>query len=1058
MSLSKKYQLPVYDPPAVYTDFTGGINTSLSNESLQPNELRDGLNCHYSNSALVNRPGASLVKKLQGLPITNNYQGDFIFAAKRNSWMISVRNGHIYYGQYNVEQEDLIMSELDIPVTPSEYIDSPDNYLVGIPIYNTEQDDKSHEGYICAHTTPGELPPVDPSDDVWQTVDTHTFDTVVSGRATHITYHTLVKISDPLSRTQRKVDIKLLINWDQSFTYIDTPSSGSAHYEITYCGGMARLGQMRYYKGMVLLDGSTMVNQPNGDGITLPLDVTLMETTFNANADFTVNVSIPAIPEPDPNTLYSLRIQNQRRVQGIPVTFKDLHGEDEVCFLMATGTRLIKIREVSSENVDSFLIGEILTAYVPNAWEYQHIGVNNLSPNPNYLIKEVVGAPSTEIGFIMTLPYELDLQQTTWEFSAVIACLTGYDKSDFYYKWEVKIKNKTDWKVLWYWNASLNPNDETSKGKHTIQTTRSDVETLLGEQLSAGDELLIRCALTSKFSSMYDIATETYKKEIDEDGDYVSEQADAIYSRTHVTKVIRDEYTFGVNDVDRTFYKIHSSTKIVADGQKALIYDSAPSYNSAEWFKTVISNYNYITYNGSLDFKTTKNEKIIGVVVFDTNIVVFSDNEQLGGNISVVSGNGDDYNDGQYYSPYKRNVANTKVSCDAYNTIQVADNYIIFKYRKDIYMLDTNDLSNTDTVRVESINDMVRQKLNSIEFPLDRIREPREGEHLIYDFHELRQQLKPDEIFSEVVDGYYGLIFPYQGFFVDTLEIPTVTDKYYEGAIEKYQNTLIENVSIKPGLRWKCYFREGHLYQNYSKTLYPWLRDTSYLFDICSVLYIEGIPHFVRTNGDLITFNNYDGTSYITSDFKLRFKSKAYDMEAPALCKFLDNLCIYYNRDFENLSQQTVWVHNEAAYELYGPENEAYITLINGLEDQVRYDERIKFDEALNLLDADKPIERYENEIYLDPIDKPVEILNSYEGIKNERGEWINPVLNRPSYTSRTFVPRWRFPFLSAQVTVEVRINQAFSLSALNFSYTSSDMPDFTRERLYRDIIRNNYK
>ena len=113
-------------------------------------------------------------------------------------------------------------------------------------------------------------------------------------------------------------------------------------------------------------------------------------SSSTANADFTVNVSIPAIPEPDPNTLYSLRIQNQRRVQGIPVTFKDLHGEDEVCFLMATGTRLIKIREVSSENVDSFLIGEILTAYVPNAWEYQHIGVNNLSPNHNYLIKEPI--------------------------------------------------------------------------------------------------------------------------------------------------------------------------------------------------------------------------------------------------------------------------------------------------------------------------------------------------------------------------------------------------------------------------------------------------------------------------------------------------------------------------------------------------------------------------------------------------------------------------------------------------------------------------------------------
>lgn len=930
MSLIKKYQLPVYDPPATYMDFTGGINTSLSNETLQPNELRDGLNCHYSNSALVNRPGASLVKRLEIPLTTDRYQGDFIFAGKNQNWFISVRNGHIFYGIYS-EEEIISMSLLHVNIEHTETVDDPHNYIIGLPTVVQFIDyEATHEGFIYKY--------------------------------------------DP---TQGKGE-----DGEDSGTEID------------------------------------------------PDDSNLIET---------------------------LIIQNTRRVQGIPVTFKNLNGEDEVCFLMATGTRLLRLREYIDENNRAELYGEILGANTPNAWEFKTIGVNNLSPFPNYLVKESIGTPTTEIGQIMTTPYELALNQTNWTFTAIISCLTGYDKADFYYKWEIKKKNVTDWKTLWWWNSSLNPNSGSSRGKHTITTTKSAVESLIGT-LSANDEVLIRCTLTSKFSSMYDIANQTYVKELDEDGDFVSEQADAIYSRTHVTKRIYSAYNPTASDADRTFLKIHSCTKIIADGQKALIYDSAPVYNSAEWFKTVISQYDYITYNGSLDFKTTKNEKIIGVVVFDTNIVVFSDNPQLGGNISVVTGNGDDYNDGSYYSPYKRNIANTNVSCDAYNTIQVADNYIIFKYRKDIYMLDTNDLSNTDSVRVDTINDMVKQKLNSIEFPLDRIREPRENEHLQYDFHELRQQLKPDEIFSEVVDGYYGLIFPNQGFFVDTLEIPEKTDKYYEGEIEKYKDTLIENVSIKPGIRWKCYFRDGHLYQNYSKTLYPWLRDVSYLFDIVSVLYIEGIPYFVRKNGDLITFNRYDGTSYITSDFKLRFKSKAYDMEAPALCKFLDNLCIYYNRDFDDISYMTVWVHNEAAYEIYGPENEAYITLISGEEDQVRYGERIKFDEALNLMDKDKPIEKYEDHVYIDPIDKPVEILNTYEGVKDDEGKWMNPVLNRPSYTSKTYVPRWRFPYLSAMVTIETRINQAFSLSALNFSYTSSDMPDFTRERLYRDIIRNNYK
>lgn len=929
MSNIKKYQLPVYDPPATYTDFTGGINTSLSNESLQPNELRDGLNCHYSNSALVNRPGASLMKRLKIPMTTNRYQGDFVFAGSKSNWFISVRNGHIFYGAYTPDQDEISMTLLHTIIEHTTNVDDPHNYIIGLPTLLTIDYNATHEGFIYKY---------DPTQGV----------------------------SDEGSET-------------------------------------------------------------------------------------------PIIDPSDPNLIETLIIQNTRRVQGIPITIKNLSGDNEVCFLMATGTRLIKIREDVDETQTPFLYGEILEAVAPNAWEFKNIGSNNLSPFPNYLIQEVDGTPLTEIGQILTTPNELAVDQTNWTFKAIISCITGFDKADFYYKWEVKKSTDDQWKVLWYWNASKN-GGQTSKGKYTISTTKATIQTLIGSSFSANDKLLIRCTLTSEFSQMYDVANQTYVKELDDDGDYVSDQSQAIYSKTHVTKTIRSTYEPSVNDVNRTFYKIHSSTKIIADGQKALIYDCAPSYNSAEWFKTVISQYNYITDNGSLDFKTTKNEKIIGVVVFDTNIVVFSDNEQLGGNISIVTGNGDDYNDGSYYSPYKRNIANTNVSCDAYNTIQVADNYIIFKYRKDIYMLDTNDLSNTDSVKVISINDMVKQRLNNIEFPLDRVREPRNNEHLEYDFHELRQQLKPDEIFSEVVDGYYGLIFPNQGFFVDTLETPEHTDKYYEGSIEKYQNTLIENVSIKPGIRWKCYFREGHLYQGYSKELYPWLRDVSYLFDICSVLYIEGTPCFVRKNGDLIRFDNYNGVSYISNNFKLRFKSKAYDMEAPALCKFLDNLCIYYNRDFDNLAYITTWIHNEAAYEIYGPENEAYITLISGEEDQVRYNERIKFDDALNLREQDKPIEKYEDHVYIDSIDKPVEILNSYQGIQDDEGNWVNPVLNRPSYTSKTMVPRWRFPFLSAQVTIEVRINQAFSLSALNFSYTSSDLPDFTREKLYRDIIRNNYK
>ena len=84
----------------------------------------------------------------------------------------------------------------------------------------------------------------------------------------------------------------------------------------------------------------------------------------------------------------------------------------------------------------------------------------------------------------------------------------------------------------------------------------------------------------------------------------------------------------------------------------------------------------------------------------------------------------------------------------------------------------------------------------------------------------------------------------------------------------------------------------------------------------------------------------------------------------------------------------------------------------------------------------------------VDPIDKPVQILNETP--------MDTAVLDRPSFTSITLTPKYRFPFLSAQFILELKSNQAFSLSSLTFSFTSNDMPDFTREKLYRDILKGN--
>ena len=920
MSLIQKVRTYVYDTPATYNQFDGGINTNLSNEALEINELRDGLNCHYVNQSLVNRKGEKVIKKLL-LPITTRPQGDFIFSAANKDYIISVRNGHIFYGDFTNTNEEITMNLLSIEVNHTEERDDCTNYLIDLETKTEIDLTKDTEGFIY-----------------------------------------------------------------------------------------------KYYAGN------------------------------NDDPDY--------IPEED-EYKETIIIQNTKRVQGVPVkkTEKDKDGKEvEIqVFILATGLRILKITEEYDEELkDHFLYGRVLEAYEPNSWEYQNIGVNNLSPFPSHYISGEQEVPLTSIGQIKSYPKEIDIDTVNnkeLKFEAVVNCLKGYDKHDLHFKWEAKLGKDSTWTAITKWKNS------DTRGKSILILPSNFVKDTLnkGENILKDQELFIRCTVTSDFQKSYDVEKEDYYFDIDKDtDDYISDQAIAQYSKTHISKKIRAVYD--PNDPvttppDREFLKIHSCTKVVNDGSKLLFYDDA--YNSCEWFKTVVGVPNYLSYGGNLSFRTSKNEKLIGVCIFDKNIVVFSDNEQLGGNISVVTGNGDDYNDGDYYSPYKRTIVNTSVSCDAFNTIQVAENYIIFKYRKDIYMLDTNDLD-AERVQVITINDKVKQKLNNVEFPLDRIREPKPTEHIEYDFHEYNKCLKPDEIFSEVYDGFYGLVFPHQGNHIDTFEYPEEALKHYDGSNPSYIDFLrgrkIENISVKPGLRWKCYFRKGVVYQNGGKTFYPWLRDTSKYLNICNIITINGESTMITYDGELVQFNNDDYSGLDEYNYKVRMSTRCYDMELPTLCKFMDNVNVYYNRDFTKNLDIKCYVKNEASYYIYTPNIEAFI---NDNEDigEVKFEERYKIDDALNLLPGYGPLEKYDEEPLLDPIDKPVQVLNEVA--------LDTAVLDRPSFTSITLTPKYRFPYLSSQFILEMRSNQAFSLSSLTFSFTSNDMPDFTREKLYREILKD---
>ena len=118
-----------------------------------------------------------------------------------------------------------------------------------------------------------------------------------------------------------------------------------------------------------------------------------------------------------------------------------------------------------------------------------------------------------------------------------------------------------------------------------------------------------------------------------------------------------------------------------------------------------------------LSFKTNKNEALVKVVPFQGNLVVFANSDNVGGSIHLVTGAGDDYED-QYYSPYRRKTINQGNLCDNPDTVQIAENLLIFKYFDTIYYIEASEL-NRDTINLYSCNDKIKMHSPEVQIPWD---------------------------------------------------------------------------------------------------------------------------------------------------------------------------------------------------------------------------------------------------------------------------------------------------------------------------------------------------
>lgn len=530
----------------------------------------------------------------------------------------------------------------------------------------------------------------------------------------------------------------------------------------------------------------------------------------------------------------------------------------------ATGTRIVVI-SVAENGVD--LNAECAEPYIPNGTEYQLYGENFMSPYPYMCIKSSPGAGAAIKNILIKEPTNKVVDAIDQVDCEAIMTLP-YGKSDvkdYYYKWEVYDYTSENGKYAWRWRTLIGYEDSCTEHENSYLDYDNHKITLYikpedGDGDKKGNKFTVHAPADTKSLNNFSVRCSfTDSITQDETGEWVPTEIDGSYFGEFQISINKESIETSAN----RWRVLQTCKKIIADGNKFILYDDA--YNSGEWFKTVIGKPNYIVNRGCLNFKTTKNEQIVKVVHFKGVLVVFSHNKHVGGNIAVVSGNGDDDTSDSSYSPYSRRVVNSEITCDSPESVQIAENLLFFKFRDTVYAIEGSDIS-SEIVTLYSLNDKLKSRFGEVKIPWS------------------------EPCVSEITNDYYGLIWK------DEI---------------KYENG--EAYVARPAMRLKMYYKIGQEIDG--KVFFPWLRDESSKLNSDAIFYIDGISSHI-VDGDILQF---DDEHYCDVDdpYDCVIKLKAYDLNYPKLSKFIRNMIINYHRPDHGRIAIQASVINEAGHELF---------------------------------------------------------------------------------------------------------------------------------------------
>lgn len=1009
----KDYPIYIYDEPAVYKDFTGGVNTHPNSETLKDTELQSCVNMTYEDKILCKRKGLYEESRFYCKEDLHTIQGIFLLPVKV-TYIIVAADGKLYYGLYQKGPIELQRLHIRLPVLDTSLVFNPKDTSAGLEVSYYLWEDTTHDGYIYATPSSAE-------DSLQQAtiLDLNTYlsdattlydsseDTILFDASVAKKYYLInntpykYESLEPITAFELK-DMAILPTNNEY--WIEESIFSDALTEWDY-------SQLNYYKNQLVLHRGICYK---------------CIKTHQVYEAFYSSVIFRAI-----NSSHELIFQNKDKIEG--TTFQNT-------LYLATGTRFIQIQVLDYE-----LQASIVSPYLCNNSEIQYIGYNYLSPYPELCRTTQTNSASTAIGAVLVQK----LSSGRFRLTPMMSFRQDVDQTHFSYRWEKCIEG------TWYTVISYKDNLKHTPGycyeivvddadKYLYRVTYADLFALPatlsvtdmdslpdwkdfedGHVFAVGDwvkykDYLYQCVnehtkevstdIAETTSTLRSIAvgsetkdywvkevtwnsspsfmtatpnytvTETGADGLPHEIEYKSRilweplvTLEAI-TRVYSNNVTEGEWDFVVEEaiatssrastilfdnnmgVESTFTTIHSCKKLLTDGNKLLLYDDA--YNTGCWFKTILNNPSYITDKGSLSFKTTKNERLIKVIPYNTVLIAFANSEGLGGSIHLVKGSGDDYDDGKYYSPYQRSTINTDVSCDNADTVQICEGLLVFKYYDTLYyiMPSSSELQN-ESLFVYSANDKLKFTNNAL---IDSL-----GCAIPWD---------DNSCVSEITEDYYGLIWGAQ-----------------------YSYDAGEIYCSRPAIRVKMYYKM--LTEDVNKYTIPWLIDNLGERTISHSLIIEGKPKYLVDN-KLLTQEGYTDEG---ENFPCIIHLKSVDMGYPKHLKFLNSLMLSTQRDQnESINLNTV-IKNEANY------------------------------------------------ILLDSSKKSLQQLRS----AHHGASLKSPLkLGKTNLNTTVYNMQYKYPCLSAGVLVTAKTDGWFSIASLVFTYTSAETPDSTPFDTYTKILR----